>query len=417
MGSIDIAVPESVGMNGRRLARIRPVMQGYVDHHGYAGISTMIARRGKVIYADQVGWQDREAGVPMAEDTIFRMYSMTKPVIYTALMTLYEEGRFQLTDPVAKFIPAFGATRVLASDGNLVDQNPLRPMQVRDLMTHSSGLTYDFLEDFPVGAQYRDARLMNDPTRSLGTVIAELARLPLAFQPGTMWHYSLGTDVAAHLIEVISGKPLGQFLHERLFEPLGMPDTAFGVPETQRHRLSAMYGLPDLFAPGMTFGALFGHFMNGNIGRREVQDTYPVDQPDVFQRGGIGLFATAADYLRFAMMLLHGRSADGTRIIGRKTLELMHTNHLPADQLPFMLAGTPNAPGYGFGLGSRVAMDVGATAVSGSVGEFGWAGAAKTYFWVDPAEEMVGLFMSQFMIAFDNPQNDLRALAYQAIDD
>jgi CubicO group peptidase (beta-lactamase class C family) len=332
-------------------------------------------------------------------------------------MTLYEEGRFQLADPVAKFIPAFGATKVLASDGNLVDQNPLRQMQVRDLMTHSSGLTYDFLEDFPVGAQYRDARLMNDPTRSLGTVIAELARMPLAFQPGTMWHYSLGTDVAAHLIEVISGKPLGQFLHERLFEPLGMPDTAFGVLETQRHRLSAMYGLPDLFAPGMTFGALFGHFMNGNVGRREVQDTYPVDQPDVFQRGGIGLFATAADYLRFAMMLLHGRSADGTRIIGRKTLELMHTNHLPADQLPFMLAGTPNAPGYGFGLGSRVAMDVGATAVSGSVGEFGWAGAAKTYFWVDPVEEMAGLFMSQFMVAFDNPQNDLRALAYQAIDD
>ena len=416
MGSIEIAVPESVGMNGRRLARIRPVMQGYVDHHGYAGISTMIARRGKVIYADQVGWQDREAGVPMAEDTIFRMYSMTKPVIYTALMTLYEEGHFQLTDPVAEFIPAFGATKVLASDGNLVDQNPLRPMQVRDLMTHTSGLTYDFQEDFPVSAQYRDARLMNDPTRSLGEMIAELARIPLAFQPGAMWHYSVGTDVAAHLIEVISGKPLGQFLQERLFEPLGMLDTAFGVPPAERHRLSAMYGFPDVNAPGMTVRALYGEH-DDNVGRREVQDTYPVDAPDVFQRGGIGLFATAADYLRFAMMLLHGRSADGTRIIGRKTLELTGTNHLPADQLPFMLAGTPNAPGYGFGLGSRVAMDVGATAVSGSVGEFGWAGAAKTYFWVDPAEEMVGLFMSQFMVAFDNPQNDLRALAYQAIDD
>ena len=417
MASIVTDVPESVGMSKPRLARIRPVMQDYVEHHGYAGISTMIARRGKVIHAEQVGWQDREAGVPMAEDTIFRIYSMTKPVIYTALMTLYEEGRFQLADPVAKFMPAFGTTKVLAGDGSLGDQNPLRPMQVRDLMMHTSGLTYDFLEDFPVGVQYRDARLMNDPTRSLGSVIAELARLPLAFQPGTMWHYSLGTDVAAHLIEVISGKPLGQFLHERLFEPLGMVDTAFEVPQTKRHRLSAMYGLPDLFAPGMTFGALFGHFMSGNISRREVQDTYPVDAPDVFQRGGFGLFATAEDYLRFAMMLLHGRAGDGTRILGRKTLELMHTNHLPADLLPFMLAGAPTAPGYGFGLGSRVAMDVGATAVSGSVGEFGWAGAAKTYFWVDPVEEMVGLFMSQFMIAFDNPQNDLRALAYQAIDD
>jgi CubicO group peptidase (beta-lactamase class C family) len=376
----------------------------------------MIARRGKVIYADQVGWQDREAGVPMAEDTIFRMYSMTKPVVYAALMTLYEEGRFQLTDPVAKFIPAFGATKVLDSDGSLVDQNPLRPMQVRDLMTHTSGLTYDFLEDFPVGAQYRDARLMNDATRSLGALIAELARFPLAFQPGTMWHYSLGTDVAAHLIEVISGKPLGQFLHERLFEPLGMSDTAFGVPETQRHRLSAMYGFRDINAPGMTFGALYGEH-DGNVGRREVQDTYPVDAPDVFQRGGTGLFSTASDYLRFAMMLLHGRAGDGTRILGRKTLELMHTNHLPADLLPFMFNGRPFARGYGFGLGSRVAMDVGATAVYGSVGEFGWGGAAKTYFWVDPVEDLVGLFMTQFMGALDNPQNDLRALAYQAIDD
>ena len=416
MASIDIDVPELVGMSGQRLARIRPMMQGYVDHHGYAGISTMIARRGKVIYADQVGWQDREAGVPMAEDTIFRMYSMTKPVVYTALMTLYEEGRFQLTDPVAKFIPAFGATKVLASDGSLVDQNPLRPMQVRDLMTHTSGLTFDPLEAFPVGAQYRDARLMNDPTRSLGAMIAELARIPLAFQPGAMWHYSLGTDVAAHLIEVISGKPLGQFLHERLFEPLGMLDTAFGVPAPNRHRLSAMYGLRDVYAPGMTLRAMSGEH-DGNVGRREVQDTYPVDAPEVFQRGGNGLFATAADYLRFAMMLLHGRAGDSTRILGRKTLELMHTNHLPANQLPFMLGRSPFAPGYGFGLGSRVAMDVGASAVSGSVGEFGWAGAAKTYFWVDPVEDLVGLFMTQFMGAFDNPQKDLHVLAYQAIDD
>lgn len=416
MSNVVVESPESVGMSSGRLARIRPVMQSYVDQKGYAGISSMIARRGKVIYADQVGWQDREAGVPMAEDTIFRVYSMTKPIIYTALMTLYEEGRFQLVDPVAKFIPAFGATKVLSSDGSLVDQNPLRPMQVRDLMTHTSGLSYDFLEDFPVGALYREARLMNDATRSLEAVIAELARIPLAFQPGTMWHYSLGTDVAAHLIQVISGKPVGQFLQERLFAPLGMVDTAFGVPEAKRGRISAMYGLPDLFAQGMTFGALFGHFLSGNIGRREVADTYPVDAPEIFQRGGIGLFSTAADYMRFAMMLLTGRASDGQRILGRKTLELMHTNHLPQALLPYMLAGAPT-PGYGFGLGSRVASDVGAAAVAGSVGEFGWAGAAKTYYWVDPKEDLVGLFMSQYMIGFDLPESDLRALTYQAIDD
>jgi CubicO group peptidase (beta-lactamase class C family) len=403
-------------MSAARLARIRPAMETFVDHHGYAGISTMVARRGKVIYADRVGWQDREAGVAMAPDTIFRMYSMTKPVICTALMTLFEEGKFSLIDPVAKFIPAFGATKVMMPDSSLVDQNPMRPMQVRDLMSHTSGLTYDFLEDYPVASQYRDARLMNDPTRSLEAVTDELAALPLAFHPGTSWHYSVGIDVAARLIEVISGQSLGDFLHARLFAPLGMVDTAFGVPGPQRHRVSAMYGLPDLFAEGMTFSTEFGHFMSGNFGRRDVDATYPVGAPNTFQRGGIGLFSTADDYMRFALLLLDGRATTGERIIGRKTLELMHSNHLPPALLPYTLGGAPN-PGYGFGLGSRVALDVAATAEAGSIGEFGWAGAAKTYFWVDPREQLVGLFMSQFMVAFSNPQSIFRAIAYQAIDD
>lgn len=414
--TLQIQDPEAVGMNAKRLERIRPVMQAYVDQKGFAGISAMISRRGQLVYADQVGWQDKEAGVPIAADTIFRIYSMTKPLIYTTLMTLYEEGRFQLIDPVAKFIPAFGATKVMASDGALSDQNPLRPMQIRDLMTHTSGLSYDFLEDYPVGALYREARLMNDPTRTLESVIDELARIPLAFHPGAAWHYSLGTDVAAHLIQIISGKPLDDFMRERLFAPLGMDDTDFRVPSAKRGRLAAMYGLPDLFAKGMTFGALFEHFLNGNIGRREVEDTYPVDAPGGFLRGGIGLFSTAADYMRFATMLLSGKAEDGTRIIGRKTLELMHQNHLPDALLPYSVAGVPTL-GYGFGLGSRVCTNVGAAAVSTSVGEFGWAGAAKTYYWVDPREELVGLFMTQYMVGFDLPENDLRSLAYQAIDD
>jgi CubicO group peptidase (beta-lactamase class C family) len=401
-------------MSARRLERIRPVMQSYVDQRGYAGISTMIARRGQIIHAEQVGWRDREAGLPMTGDAIFRIYSMTKPVICTALMMLYEEGRFQLTDPVAKFLPAFGAVKVLGADGGLAD--PIRPVNVRDLMAHTSGLTYDFLEDFPVGAMYRDARLMNDASRSLEAVVAELARLPLAFQPGAMWHYSLGIDVAAHLIEVISGQPLSQFMQERLFAPLGMGDTAFGVPEAKRGRLAAMYGLPDLFAQGQTFGALFGAWLQGNVGLRDVSDTYPADAPAGFLRGGIGLFSTAADYMRFAQMLLSGAAPDGARLLGRKTLELMHTNHLPAALLPYSISGVPT-PGYGFGLGSRVAMSVAETAVPGSVGEFGWAGAAKTYYWVDPREELVGVLMSQYMIGFDLPESDLRVLAYQAIED
>lgn len=406
--------PASVRMSARRLERIRPVMQSYVDQRGYAGISTMIARRGQIIHAEQVGWRDREAGLPMTSDAIFRIYSMTKPVICTALMMLYEEGRFQLTDPVAKFLPAFGAVKVLGADGGLAD--PIRPVNVRDLMAHTSGLTYDFLEDFPVGAMYREARLMNDASRSLEAVIDELARIPLAFHPGTMWHYSLGTDVAAHLIQVLSGKPLDVFMRERLFAPLGMDDTDFRVPAAKRARLAAMYGHPDLFDEGMTFSALFGHFLSGNNGRREVEGTYPVDAPGGFLRGGIGLFSTAADYMRFATMLLSGAGPDGQRIIGRKTLELMHQNHLPQALLPYCLAGVPT-PGYGFGLGSRVCSNVAEAAVSSSVGEFGWAGAAKTYYWVDPVEQLVGVLMTQFMIGFDLPENDLRTLVYQAIEE
>jgi CubicO group peptidase (beta-lactamase class C family) len=412
--SFVVEAPESVGMSAERLARIRPVMQSYVDQRGFSGISTMIARKGKLIYADQVGTQDKEAGTPLAADTIFRIYSMTKPVICTALMTLYEEGRFQLIDPVMKFLPAFAATKVLGANGELVDQ--VRPMNMRDVMAHTAGLTYDFLEDSPVGAMYREARLMNDASRSLEAVIGELARLPLAYQPGSRWHYSLGTDVVAHLIEVISGQPLGDFLQERLFGPLGMTDSGFGVPEAKRDRLAAMYGLPDLFAEGMTFSTLFGHWMAGFNQRIDVSSTYPVDAPETFVRGGIGLFATASDYMRFAMMLGNGGQLDGVRILGRKTLELMHSNHLPPALLPYELGGLPNL-GLGFGLGSRVTMNVAETAGPGSVGEYGWAGAAKTYYWVDPQEELVGLFMTQYMVGFDLPEQDLRVLTYQALVD
>jgi CubicO group peptidase (beta-lactamase class C family) len=289
-------------------------------------------------------------------------------------------------------------------------------MQIRDLMTHCSGLSYDFLEDYPVGAMYREARLMNDASRSLEALADDLARLPLAFQPGAAWHYSLGTDVAAHLIQVISGMPLDEFLRARIFAPLGMDDTDFRVPEAKRDRLAAMYGLPDLFARDMTFSALFGHFASGNHARRDVSDTYPADAPGGFLRGGIGLFSTASDYMRFAIMLLTGKATDGTRIIGRKTLDLMHQNHIPQALLPYTLGGVAT-PGYGFGLGSRVCSNVAETGVSTSVGEFGWAGAAKTYYWVDPQEQLVGLLMTQFMVGFDLPDADLRSLAYQAVEE
>jgi len=412
--SMITAEPEAVGLSSERLKRIAPVMESYVADKGVVGISTLIRRKGEIVHAAQFGHQDREADVAMAPDTIFRIYSMTKPIVSTALMLLHEEARFQLEHPVAMYLPAFGATKVLV-DGELVDQMP--PMTIGHALSHTSGLTYDFMVDNPVAAQYRRARIMNDMTRTLEQCIDALAELPLAFQPGTKWHYSVGIDVAARLIEVMSGQSLGDFLQSRLFEPLGMTDTAFGVPDAELGRLSAMYGLPDLVGKDYTAANLVEAAMAGFNERIDVSETYPTSTPDVFQRGGLGLFSTLGDYTKFAAMLADGGKApDGTPIIGRKTLDLMHNNRLPAALMPFEIMAMPN-PGMGFGLGSRVMLDPAAAAGTGSVGEFGWAGAAKTYYWVDPAEDLVGVFMSQYMTGPLNPDRDFRSLVYQSIVD
>ena len=412
--STDPSSPEAAGMSSARLERIRPVMESYVGERGVAGISTMVSRRGRIVHAAQFGYQDKEAGVPMAPDTVFRIYSMTKPIVSTALMLLHEEGRFQLEHPVAQYLPAFATTKVMGADGEQVD--PVRPMQVRDLLMHTSGLTYDFMADNPVAQLYRDARIMNDATRTLETLVDDLAALPLAYQPGSRWHYSVGIDVAGRLVEVLSGQSLGDFLQERIFGPLGMVDSGFGLPAEKLSRLSAMYGLPDLIGQDYSFVQLFEAALAGFNERIDVSVTYPTDTPEVFQRGGVGLFSTAADYMRFGQMLAGGGTLDGVRVVGRKTLELMHSNHLAPELLPYELLGLPN-PGMGFGLGSRVMLDVAATAGTGSVGEYGWAGAAKTYFWVDPAEDLVGVFMSQNMTGMQLAERDFRSLVYQAIDD
>ena len=412
-----LTTPKEVGFDAKRLALIKPAMQAYVDQNKIAGIVTLLARQGKVVHFEQVGWQDREAQLPMKADTIFRIYSMTKPVICTALMTLYERGLFRLTDPVARFIPGFGSVKVLESDGaggtKLVELR--RPVTVRDLLTHTSGLTYHFLVDSPVSELYRQNVIMHDAGLSLQRFVEELVRLPLAYQPGTRFQYSLGIDVAAALIEILAGMPLGQFLQERFFGPLGMLDTGFYVPPEKQARLAAMYGLPDIGLATTHVISLWVAFQNGVNERLDVSKTNPSDQESC-ARGGYGLFSTAWDYLRFAQMLLQGGELDGMRFLSRKTLELMHTNHLPASLLPYEIGGMP-AHGYGFGLGSRVLMNVAAAQIPGSIGEFGWGGAAKTYYWVDPVEELVGVFMCQAMMSFEVPDIDFRVLAYSALVD
>ncbi len=405
-------VPDSVGMNASRLGRIDVAMQAYVDQGVYAGINTLVARRGTIVHAGHYGWRDREANAPMTADTVFRLYSMTKPIVCTALMTLVEEGRLTLVDPVAKFIPAFATVKVRADDGSLLD--PRRPMTVGDVMAHTSGLSYHFLGDSVVSREYETATLLQAHV-SLADAIDDLARFPLASHPGSRWTYSVGNDVVGRLVEVIAGKPLGDVLKERLLEPLGMTDTGYGVADDRRDALAAMYGRPDLIRPGVTAPDCFTAWSQGFNERIDVSASYPADRAGVFQRGGHGLFGTVGDYFRFAQMLCNGGTLDGRRVIGRKTLALMHTNRIPAALLPLEIGGLP-LPGYGFGLGSRVAIDIAATNAPGSIGEFGWSGAAKTHYWVDPAEEIVALFMTQSMMSFDLPEVAMRALVYQALE-
>ncbi|MFQ3630190.1 serine hydrolase domain-containing protein [Roseiflexus sp.] len=402
--------PESVGVSSDRLARIRPAIQRWIDRGTIAGASMMLARRGAIIYEEQVGRMRKESDEALRSDAIFRIYSMTKPIVCTALMTLYEEGRFQLITPLATFIPAFANVKVLQQDKEVPLQ---RPITIGDLMTHLGGFTYDFLIDSPVGELYRQHALIHDAGRTLQQFVDELARLPLAYHPGTKWHYSVSIDVAAHVIEIIADQPLRQFLRERIFAPLGMVDTDFSVPPEKRQRLAAMYGVGDIGARGMTVLQMFFNWQQGILQPIDPQESYPVDRPETFARGGHGLFSTTQDYMRFALMLANGGELDGVRILGKKTLELMHANHIPAALLPWDIAGIAY-PGYGFGLGSRVLMDVGLSGMPGTVGEFGWVGAATTYYWVDPAESFVGVFMTQNQ-GIDEPQRDFRVLAYQAI--
>lgn len=404
--------PTRVGMSPTRLERIAPAMQGFVDRGEVAGIATVVARRGEVVHRSVHGWRDREAGVAMTDDTIFRIYSMTKPVVSTALMLLHETGAFGLEQPVATYLPAFAAVKVQEPDGSLVD--PVRPPTIGDLLAHTSGLTYDFMIDNPVAESYRERRIMNDAGRTLAECVDAIAELPLAFQPGSRWHYSVGIDVAARLIEVLADQPLDEFLAEHLFDPLNMVDTGFGVADDALDRLSAMYGLPDLIGEGYHGGHLLEAALSGFDERIDVSATYPT-APDTFHRGGVGLFSTIDDYLRFASMLVGGGTLDGRRIIGRKTLELMHTDRLAAD-VPVEILGQLRG-GMGFGLGSQVMRDVAAADITGSVGEYGWAGAAKTNYWVDPVEELVGVFMSQYMTGMLSPDRTFRQVVYQAIDD
>ena len=400
---LDRVKPQAVGMSAERLARIRPAMQRYVDEGKLAGIITAVARHGKIVHFETYGMADRDANQPMRADSIFRIYSMSKPVTSVAAMMLYEEGKFLLNDPVSNYLPEFEGLAVFdgVEDGEIRTVAAKRPMTVRDLLLHTSGLTAGFMGDGPVERLYRETGVSRRPGQARGVLdlaglVLELGKLPLRYQPGERFQYGTSTDVLGRLVEVVSGLPFDRFLRERIFTPLGMTDTGFSVPPEKVDRFTANYG------PGQ----------DGKIRTIDSPATSRYAGEVTFFSGAGGLVSTTYDYLRFALMLAGGGEFDGRRLLGRKTVDLMMLDHIGGlERNEWFPAGS------GFGLGGSVVIDQAATQLPGSLGVWGWGGAASTTFWVDREEELVGVLMTQFMPTFTYPLlPQFQSLTYQALD-
>lgn len=403
-------MPESLvsGLSLDRLERIsRHFEQNYIQPGKLPGFTALVARHGKIVWREARGLRDVERNLPMERDTVFRIYSMTKPITSIAMMQLYEQGKFLLNDPVHKYIPAWRNLRVYKG-GRYPDfktEPATTTMTIRDLMTHTSGLTYGFTERTEVDAAYRQLKLDGSSILTLDKLVDRLADLPLEFSPGTAWNYSVSTDVIGYLVQLLSGQPLDDYFQEHIFKPLGMTETGFQVRPDQQDRFAACY----LHQPGDTMKL-----------QDDPQRSKYLKQPR-FLSGGGGLVSTIDDYYRFAQALCQGGEYQGQRIIGRKTLEFMRLNHLPGGKdLPALsIGGFSEAPyaGSGFGLGFSVKTDVAKSATIGSEGEFGWGGLASTSFFVDPVEDMVVIFMTQLMPSSSYPiRQELRALVYGALD-
>ncbi len=400
-----ITEAERVGLSSDRLANINHKLSGYVEAGNVAGFVTLVVRQGEVVHLETIGHRDAGQKLPMELDTIFRIYSMTKPVTSVALMMLYERGKFQLYDPVSKYIPAFAKTRVLSGYGflgkELVEQDP--PMTVQLLLTHTAGLSYGFFYDTPIDEMYRDS-IFRSETASLEEKILGMADLPLRHQPGTAWNYSIATDVCGYLVQVLADMPFEDFLQQEIFDPLGMVDTQFHVPKEKVRR----------------FAKLYQHRpVDGSFREYEGAPNIPFHdftKPASAPSGGGGLVSTISDYWLFARMLLNRGESNGARILGRKTLEFMTMNHLRSELLPIDIGGN-TIGGRGFGLGFDVVIDPPQTGVLNSTGAYGWSGAAATNFWVDPQERIVGIIMTQLMDNLLNFQADFRSLTYQALVD
>ncbi len=387
------AKPEQVGLSEARLERLSDALRRQIDRGHIPGAVALVARRGRIAYFESFGLRDPAAAGAMERDALFRIYSMTKPIVSAAAMMLWEEGRFLLNQPVSAYLPEFGTLEVaVLRNGVMERQRARNPMTIQDLLRHTSGLTYEFRGDGPVHQAYMDAKVYRRGQTNAEQA-AMLAGLPLLHEPGTAWEYSRSTDVLGRLVEVIAGQPLGRVLHERILGPLGMADSGFHVPAPQHGRLAQG------FAKDPESGA--------DVVLLDVREA------PVFESGGGGMVGTTLDYARFLQMMLNGGTLHGTRLLGRKTVELMTADHLGS------IRGAPDllTPGYGFGLGFAVRLTPGIAPMPGSVGQYYWGGAAGTTFWVDPAERLYAVLMIQAPGQREHYRVLFRDMVYAAIDD
>jgi CubicO group peptidase (beta-lactamase class C family) len=369
---LPLAKPESIGLSGQALQRMSVALRREIDKGTIPGATIMVARGGQIGWFDALGKQSPSQAAPMAQDTIFRIFSMTKPVVSVGIMMLLEEGHFLLDDPIAKFIPEFADQKVGVEKDGRLDLVPLkRPITIQDLLRHTSGITYEHTGNSLVQQLYQQSRVRS---RKLGNAehATLVASLPLICQPGAEWNYSRSTDILGRLIEIVSGKTLGAFLKERIFIPLQMTETGFHTGAENAARLA------EPFSTDPWTG-------------EKVQLFNMLEKP-VMESGGGGLVSTTMDYARFCQMLLNAGTLDGSRIIGRKTLELMACDHLDAG---VKIQGTLTQPGHSFGLGFGVRTQQGIAPFMGSVGQFFWSGMGGTFFWIDPKEDLFAVFKSQ----------------------
>jgi CubicO group peptidase (beta-lactamase class C family) len=392
--------PEAVGMSAARLERLSGTMRGYASTGRMAGSVVLVARRGKIAYFEAFGHRDLESRDPMRQDTVFRIASQTKALVSVAAMILMEEGKLTPSDEVGRYLPEFAKTKVFVpgeNGGKGVTVEAKRPITIRDLLTHTSGIGYG---DGPAGKLWEAANVgpsFADFDTARADAVKRLASLPFDHQPGERWRYGYSTDVLGVVVERVSGMLLDEFLRTRICEPLGMRDTRFTLPASQRDRLATLYSTsekgPVTRAPDTGDGANQGKFVGGPFKKLS---------------GGGGMLSTAGDYARFLQMLLNGGELDGVRILSRKSVELMTTNHLGSLEFE---------PGAGFGLGFYVVTDNGARGSHGTDGEYGWGGAFHTTYWVDPREQLIVVYMTQLMPAKLDDHEKLRALVYQSIID